>query len=107
MALAACRLVCPMAISFGCDTIGATLCLPLRERGQPYVSHRRPSPVFSGPPSGWLSALFGFLLTCRPTPSRPARPFLCRSDVLRSQCARQLGVEAVAGIVGRYPSTCL
>ena len=33
--------------------------------------------------------------------------FLCRSDVLRSQCTRQLGVEAVAGIVVRYPGTGL
>src|SRR5947207_3289432 len=75
MALAACRLVCPTAVSFGCDAIGATLCLPLRKRGRPYVSHRRPSLVFSGPPSGWLSALFGSLLPCRPTPSQPACPF--------------------------------
>ena len=33
--------------------------------------------------------------------------FLCQSDVLCSQCARQLRVEAIAGIVGQYPSTCL
>src|SRR5947207_256895 len=75
MALTACRLVCLTAVLFRCDAIGATLYLPLQERRRPYVSHHRPSPVFSRPPSGWLSTLFGSLLPCRPTPSQPACPF--------------------------------
>ena len=51
IALVTCCLVCLMAVSFRCDTVGATLYLLLRERGQPYVSYYRLSLVFSGLPS--------------------------------------------------------